>query len=76
MEQNEYIRAIKKAAIPILYGPDAAEYGLSILQVDAIRAAAEDAHSLQQLFFNAGFAAGRQYERDHNGQQERRAEQF
>lgn len=50
--------------MPLQFGRTAAKYRLSILDVDALHRAAEDEHDLAELFFIAGFAAGRAFERD------------
>lgn len=63
--QDNYIRHLRDAAAPILaFTREAARYKLNLAQVQALHDAAADPQNLLELYFQAGFAVGRQYERD------------
>ena len=63
--QQQFFEEIRQATRPILWGPNATKYGLSLAQVYAIHEVAADRYAENDFYFNAGFSAGRRYERDH-----------
>ena len=65
--QEQFFAEIRQAIRPILWGPKATKYGLSLAQVYAIHEVAADLNAEKGMYFNAGFAAGRRYEREENG---------
>lgn len=65
--QSGFIRRIKHDTEPLRFGP-AAKYGLSVVQVEALRDAAIDDSDLMQLCFDAGFSAGLAYSRENASQ--------
>jgi len=66
-KQKQFFEEIRQATRPILWGPNATKYGLSLAQMYAIREVAADRYAENDFYFNAGFAAGRRYEREENG---------
>ena len=65
--QQQFFEEIRQAIRPILWGKKATKYGLSLAQVYAIHEVAADLNAEKSMYFNAGFAAGRRYEREENG---------
>lgn len=65
MKSSElFIRDIKESVVPIHWGKNAVNYSLSVAQVDAIKnEAGGDIQYMMQLFFDAGFKAGRTFQK-------------
>ena len=70
MRQDIYY-SINHLAEPTYFGKAAVKYGLSVKQVDELKREAEgNTARLNQLYFNAGFAAGRAYQNDERKEKE------
>ena len=66
MQQERFFAEIRQAIRPILWGRGT-KYRLSLAQVYAIHEVAADLNVEKSMYFDAGFAAGRRYEREENG---------
>lgn len=70
--RQEIYRSINHLVEPTYFGKAAVKYGLSVKQVDELKREAEgNSARLNQLYFNAGFAAGRVYQNEEQSREVR-----